>query len=252
MLQAYFDESGTHPEAKVTAIAGYVATADVWNRVEDQWQQILKPHAHLGLTWWHMSEFRAGHGQYERVGVELGTRILNDLVSVIRESDLQVIWAGLDNDDYVAAAPRDLQERCAPYDYCFYWIMRQLAVWSGRRGYDGNIGMMFAIQDQYNKRSESALKSWQAFGLLENLRPLAFDYPRLRPALQPADILSNEMYRLLLRYKSGASSAPSQLLCAISQNRLQEGGFIIAETIRHYIADPHTAWAYPKFREISG
>jgi len=252
MLQAYFDESGTHGNAKVTAIAGYVATADVWNRVEQQWQEILKPHAHLGLTWWHMSEFRAGKGQYERIGDELGKEILDALVRVIRESELQIIWAGLDNEDYAAAAPRDLRERCAPYDYCFYWIMRQLAVWSGRRGHDGNIGMMFAIQDEYNKRSESALKSWQAFGLLENLRPLAFDYPKFRPALQPADILSNEMYRLLMRHKSGASSAPSQLLYAISQNRLQEGGFATEETIRHGISDPREAWANPMFREISG
>jgi hypothetical protein len=252
MLQAYFDESGTHGDSKVTAIAGYVATADVWTRVEDQWQEILKPYAPLGLTWWHMAEYRAHKGQYERIDPQTGKQILDALVRVIHESELQVIWAGVDTQAYAAVVPPDFLARCAPYDYCFYWIMRQLAVWSAQRSYSGNIGMMFAVQDQYNARSERALKSWHSAGVLERLETITFGYPKLRPALQPADILANEMYRLIERYRGGANSAPSPLLKQISKNRLQDGGFATEETIRHQMADPHSAWANPKFPALSG
>jgi hypothetical protein len=253
MLQAYFDETGTHGDSRVTAIAGYVGTVDEWTHVENQWQEILEPYASLGLTWWHHKDYRGQRGQFAGIGSGVADRILNALVRVISESELQVIWAGVDAEAFSAVMPAKWREQRAPkpYDFCFYWIMRQLSLWSSKCQYTGRTGMVFAVQDEYNARSERALASWQSGGVLQHLGPIGFDYPQFLPALQPADILGNEMYRLLEQHQNGGSAAPSRLLQSISKSRLQEGGFATEETLRHYMTDPQDAWVTPKFREIS-
>jgi len=250
MLQAYFDESGTHGDARVTCIAGYVGTADQWAHVENQWQEILKPRAAQGLTWWHMADFRARRGQYERIDTPTGNQILDGLVRIVRESELQVIWAGVDAEVYAAITTPESRGRLGhkPYDFCFYLIVRQLAIWSARRGFKDSIGMMFAIQDEYNKASEMALESWHRFGVLEQLETIAFAYPRKRPALQCADMLANEVYGLWMQYardKSTNTVNLSQLLQDITKSGLKQGGFATERTIRNYMADPHSAWANP-------
>jgi hypothetical protein len=250
-LQAYFDETGTHGDSRVTAIAGYVGTVAEWTHVENQWQEILEPYAPLGLTWWHHKDYPGQRGQFERIGSETSNLILGALTNVINESDLQVIWAGVDAEAFAALLAEKWRGAFKPYDFCFYWIMRQLSLWSEKCRYTGRTGMVFAVQDEYNGRSARALESWHSGGVLQHLGPIGFDYPKFLPALQPADILANEMYRLLEREKTENHSAPSLLLQRISKSRLQEGGFATEETIRHYMTDPHDAWANPQFREIS-
>jgi hypothetical protein len=250
---AYFDETGIHDSSKVAAIAGYVGTKDEWFRVETAWQAVLAPYAQYGLTWWHQADYLSRQGQYTGIRqTEIYDAMFNRLVAIIKDSQLQVIWAGVDAEAFKVTTTPEWRERYAPkpYDFCYYWIIRQLTSWSFRTGYTDNIGLTFAVQDEFNGRSELALRSWQSFGLLEQFRPFSVDYPKFRPALQPADILANELYHLLQRYKRGGHAAPGQVLQDLSQSgRLQEGGLATEETIRRLMDNPD--WANPGLQRIS-
>ena len=41
MLKAYFDDSGTHAQSKMVAIAGFIGDATVWDSFDANWEPIL-------------------------------------------------------------------------------------------------------------------------------------------------------------------------------------------------------------------
>lgn len=251
MLWSYFDESGTHGDARVTCIAGYVGTPEEWTHVENQWQQILAPYAPLGLTWWHSKDMPGKRGVFENIDTATKDQIEAALVKVVLNSELQVIWNGIDTRAFNEAVTPQLDGRVLkPYDLCFYWIIRQLELYRQRQGDKERIGMVFAVQNEYNARSEAALNSWQSWGVLENLGPIAFDYPYRTPALQPADMIGHEMYRCWLKVANGASQfTASNLLSDLSRNGLKHGGFATEESLRNALSAE--AWSDPRFLEAA-
>jgi hypothetical protein len=41
MLQAYFDETGTHDQSELVAIVGLISTAEKWQAFDVEWRQLL-------------------------------------------------------------------------------------------------------------------------------------------------------------------------------------------------------------------
>jgi hypothetical protein len=56
---AYFDESGTHSDAVVSTVAGYVASARQWRKYEKLTSQLF---ARYRVTVFHAIDIRRGHG----------------------------------------------------------------------------------------------------------------------------------------------------------------------------------------------
>jgi len=74
--------------------------------------------------------------------------------------------------------------------------------------------MTFGIHDRYNSRSEVSLRSWQRSSLMEELGPIAFEYPKHCAPLQSADMLSNEIYRCWLKLVDGRTEDSSRVICS--------------------------------------
>jgi hypothetical protein len=53
MLIGYFDESGTHDDAVITSVAGFISTADNWQAFNEEWKRVLD---HWELEYFHMKE----------------------------------------------------------------------------------------------------------------------------------------------------------------------------------------------------
>jgi hypothetical protein len=64
---AYFDESGTHAGAKVSAVAGYIADARQWRKYEKRARQLFKRH---GVEVFHAIDVRRGHGNFKGWSVD--------------------------------------------------------------------------------------------------------------------------------------------------------------------------------------
>lgn len=62
ILTVYIDESGTHENAPVMVMAGYVATIGKWADFHRKWAQVLKRY---GLTYHHTKEWKDTTGEYK-------------------------------------------------------------------------------------------------------------------------------------------------------------------------------------------
>jgi hypothetical protein len=60
-IMAYFDESGSHADASVTAMAGYVAAETQWLRFN---AQVGKLFAQFGVREFHLVDLRHSRGNF--------------------------------------------------------------------------------------------------------------------------------------------------------------------------------------------
>jgi hypothetical protein len=86
---------------------------------------------------------------------------------------------------------------------------------------------------------------------MEELGPIAFEYPKHCAPLQSADMLSNEIYRCWLKLVDGRTERfiASDLLRDISRNALDEGGFANERALRGALTSD--AWIDPQLIPVS-
>lgn len=64
MMEAYFDESGTHSGSPAMCVAGYLFDAEQCRLFDDEWKLMLK---RFGLEYFHMAECAAGTGEFSKL-----------------------------------------------------------------------------------------------------------------------------------------------------------------------------------------
>jgi hypothetical protein len=190
LLSGYFDESGTHGDAEVTVIGGYVASDADWATLETQWREAL---ADLQLSHIHVSELRAGKAEFSKV-VGIAESILKRFGKIVEKSPISPISIAIQARAWEAATtPHFRKSFPKPYDLCFSQTMRNIRAWLKRNAPDQRCALVFATQNEYEERNRATLDAWKRYGATQ-LGPLAFELAKCQPALQPADMLSNEVY----------------------------------------------------------
>jgi hypothetical protein len=197
MLRAYFDESGTHGEAYVTSIAGYVATKEVWQAVEAGWNDVLGYYRErTPVRAFRASECLAepGRGQFATLDQFHRLAIAKRLSEVLGGSEVWPIWCAVVVDDWQAVAPADFRQRYKkPFDLCFEHVMVQLWSWMQRQTNGEKVSPMFAHQTEYAPIMAEVEKAYRSDeGYRAVIGPIAFGWPEEVLPLQAADLMAHE------------------------------------------------------------
>lgn len=192
MLIGYFDESGTHNEAPVAAIAGYIARVEDWEPIEIQWRQALTPLAAKGVKTFHMAHCRGQWGEFSQVPKLECDGLIDRLSDILEHADIKPIWSAIDVPDWNAVTtPSFRQVFPKPYDFCFQGVLREMMLWQRQHLDEGEeIQLFFSLQDEYEQRSLNAFKAWKA-GNPDFFKSLTYASPRDYPALQATDMLAH-------------------------------------------------------------
>jgi len=192
LLDAFFDESGTHTGAIVTGIAGYVGSKKAWEAVKTEWSAELSLLADKGVSTFHMTDCIAGTGEFARVDTFFRMALIKRLSEVLSRADIQAIWSWVITEDWaeVVTDLAFLARFPKPLDLCFEHIVRQLRDWAARSGGGERIAPMFGYSPEYYARMADigrvyGRQTWYQ----EVLGPIAFGFPSQVVPLQAADFL---------------------------------------------------------------
>jgi len=191
----YFDDSGTHKGSAVATLAGYVGRVADWGRLESQWLYELEPFKDKGLKTFHMYECRTQTGDCARLETWECEHLVTRLSNILEQAHIKAFWSAVDVRDWDAITTPLFRETCPkPYDLCFQSVLREILSWQKNWGEEGEpIALVFAVQNEYEKRSTSAFHAWQRDNQ-EVFTSLTYAYPKHYPALQAADMLANVTY----------------------------------------------------------
>ena len=204
LLDGYFDESGTHDQAQVTAVAGFVAPRESWQQMfEGRWRSFLNT---FDLDYFHMVDFENPEAEpYKHWSQAKRVLAIQELTTIIGTSAMLGVGVAVRRDYFerVADLLRDRMMLEEPYHLCAHLLMLQVSAWVHERHPGEDVGYMFeekpkAIGDLM--RGLTTLN--EALGMMG--RPLArgpitFGEKKKVLELQAADFLAYETMKQGLR-----------------------------------------------------
>lgn len=83
MIEAYFDESGSHDDSPLLCVAGYVLTDERARRLSNEWNEVLKDFA---LPYFRMSQCAHGKGPFEQLRRGQCIDVSSRMIAAIRRN----------------------------------------------------------------------------------------------------------------------------------------------------------------------
>jgi Protein of unknown function (DUF3800) len=132
MLQAFFDDSGTHASSKAVAIGGCIARPEQWRLFEDEWAQML---ARFEINEYHSSDLQGFAGEFSGWNEEKRRELIT------RAAKIGKMWAKnsfagmVIREDYRDAIPEWNKSTPAfgdEYNFCFHVVIGQVMEWIQR------------------------------------------------------------------------------------------------------------------------
>lgn len=121
VYHGYMDESGTHDQSDVVAVAGYLATVDQWNRFEEEWNRVMR---HFCVEDFHMTDFEARQKEFAHRNYwtpEIRERFIERVTAVCQQHTLVGLGCAVVREQYEQILTPKIQgDLRHPYYFCLY------------------------------------------------------------------------------------------------------------------------------------
>lgn len=134
MVRAYFDESGTHDDAEVTCVAGYLFDKKKARCLNREWHRVL---ARFGLTHFHMVDCAHGTGEFKKLSLTERVKVQTHLIEIIKNRAVIGIAVSVKSRDFFKVFEGD------PYVLCLTWCLAGVASWVHTHKFNGRIAYFF-------------------------------------------------------------------------------------------------------------
>lgn len=227
VFSAFFDETGTAPDADLLWIAGYIAEEKTWFEFSRHWRTVLSEH---GVTALHMRHSTAGRGEFLGWDESRRKPLMEDLISVVNSSDLWGVAVGVDKvalDALTHASDGSILLTLAgekardPYLWAFHDAVIEAANQVDHIPGE-TVAFVFDRQERLQSASSrifEALKTQESWPRRSRLGSLTFEESRSRPPLQAADLLAYEVQKERKR-RTTASDRPERISLGRLRSRL--------------------------------
>lgn len=192
MMEAYFDESGTHDGSPVMCVAGYLFTAENAFHFDREWGEALKE---FGLTHFHAASWKEADALSRAQRDDLMAR----LVGIIkRRIELGIAVSISETDFGRVDAPR--WERGGPYLLAALYVLGGVAAWIQKYSYTGKVSYFFESGHKHQGSANQAIDMLKTNGSAYlGYHSHSFIGKRDARGLQAADLLAYEWQKELRR-----------------------------------------------------
>lgn len=197
LLDAYFDDSGTHDKAPAVVVAGYLASAEKWEEFARKWAAMLYE---ANLTHWHQVSFAQRVKEYAGWTEEKRVKFMQRAAGIIRNTVIAGVSCGVNATAFRELAPR-LPLR--PYVFCAMGCFKHLERWAFENSHRAPIACIFESGTQGGREISDMVQELMSDEDGERLSfrigSFRFEKKKQLLPLQTADILAYECYSEALR-----------------------------------------------------
>jgi hypothetical protein len=145
VLEAYFDETGTHSDSPSMCVAGYLFTVEKAKRFQERWGSLLRQ---AGLEYFRMSECANGAGQFRGCPPNHRRAIEKELIKAIQDHVTHGVAVWVSRDEFRAMAPPWWQQYYGgPYTACLMQCVVMVIIWAKKTQHVGPISYLFEAGD---------------------------------------------------------------------------------------------------------
>lgn len=195
MVIAYLDESYDN---KVLIVAGWVAEASEWTRIEREWASVVNENS---IDRYHAADCSNGFGEFRDWPVKRRTGLVKRLIKILTSGSMYGACSGLKVDDYEAIVPDAARQIIgAPYHLCFQTCVGHIAQRAEDLPIGEKIDFVLDRNQQFGGNATNLFsmmsddRSWKHHG---RLGTIAFAPAKDFLPLQAADLLAYESFKLL-------------------------------------------------------
>ncbi len=226
-LRAYLDDGG--PDRGALTLGGFAAAAEIWDRIESGWRELLDRH---WLDRFDMRDCAEGTGAFarRRDPPEARLRIARDFQSILHGTArsgpgrLEALWHATDLHEWKAGAGGErIEGQADPGGFLLEQCRRQIDAWAGLHFDEVAVALVLPA---------SALDRYSAAGI-------SYASPDDVP-LQAAELLTRSMNARMERIGRGIGpdSDAARMYRDIAEaflfpTKIALGGFYDAETLRN-------------------
>lgn len=227
VFHAYMDESGTHDQSEIIAVAGYLATYEQWTSFEKEWNLVMD---HYAVKDFHMKNFEGRYDEFKWENYwfwpwaeDTRKNFIERITTICQQHTIMGLGCAVVREQYERLLPQQMQgDFKHPYHFCLWACMSMLLnVGKGRwRSDSGSVEAQLASIKPVNFLFDhkpgrfplgSTMVSWEAWaqelyqrvkaGLDpegKGLGEITFGKRQEYPQLRAADLIVFETARLRL------------------------------------------------------
>lgn len=196
MLEAYFDESGTHSESPIICMAGFISTTEQWNHFSRNWQERLDKE---GIHCFHMTDFENRRGPFKEMGKSQGNLLIESLIRIIKIRVKYLFAIAFSKTDFEEVVGDNyLRAVGTEWTFCAMTCMALLRDWADKRAEKDPIAFYFEQGARHSnalKAAHTKAQKDKEFVSRMNLGTFTLGDRRHLQPLQAADILAYEAYK---------------------------------------------------------
>jgi hypothetical protein len=165
MMEAYFDESGTHAGSPVMCVSGYLLNARnsnaVYRAIKTKLAELRRKYPRI--EFFHMKELAPGGGQFKGVPDKERQQIGRWLVELINARKTYGITVAVSEADYAATMPPEwIQQYGQAYTTCVRLCVHHLGAWADKQKYYGHIAYFFESGATHEAEADGLLRGMGA------------------------------------------------------------------------------------------